>query len=151
VQARLAKDRSHNVKGIEDTKSTDTAMRRKRRAANKKAASEAVSPIERVPDDGSGSGTASAQDEGDFLQPLAPGVCTFCRSNVEGEANTAGVGPVVTTLDEHYFESCPMLMQCDHCQQIVEIRNFDTHLLSECGRKEIFVKCDDCSHPVCIC
>jgi len=35
-------------------------------------------------------------------------------------------------LDVHYWRECPMLIQCEFCQQVVEICQLRSHLLEEC-------------------
>jgi len=36
------------------------------------------------------------------------------------------------TIDLHYWRECPMLMQCEHCQQVIEISSLRSHLCEEC-------------------
>lgn len=38
-----------------------------------------------------------------------------------------------TNLDVHYWRDCPMLTQCEFCQQVVEISDLYAHLRDECG------------------
>jgi centrosomal protein CEP104 len=37
-----------------------------------------------------------------------------------------------TALDMHYWKECPMLVQCIHCQQVVELMSMMEHLECEC-------------------
>jgi centrosomal protein CEP104 len=51
------------------------------------------------------------------------------------------------TLDNHYWNHCPMLINCHYCQFIVEISQLKRHYLTECTQK-VFRKCDRCGEPV---
>jgi len=50
--------------------------------------------------------------------------CQFC-----GIADPAFTNE---TMDVHYWRECPMLTQCEHCQQVVEISSLRSHLCEEC-------------------
>ncbi|EDV23945.1 uncharacterized protein TRIADDRAFT_57690 [Trichoplax adhaerens] len=66
--------------------------------------------------------------------------CIFCG---EVNENFSEQG-----LDIHYWKSCPMLMKCQHCTQVVEISNMNDHLTSECESKEKFTNCPTCGKAV---
>eukprot|EP00397_Hematodinium_sp_SG-2012_P011591 GEMP01011733.1.p1 GENE.GEMP01011733.1~~GEMP01011733.1.p1 ORF type:complete len:923 (+),score=151.66 GEMP01011733.1:427-3195(+) len=54
----------------------------------------------------------------------APFTCQFCAKE----------DPTFTPegLDIHYWKDCPMLLQCDYCQQVIEIASLREHYLTEC-------------------
>lgn len=40
-------------------------------------------------------------------------------------------------LDIHYWKDCPMLIQCQYCQQVIEIASLREHYLAECEADQI--------------
>ncbi|CAM9718793.1 unnamed protein product, partial [Chrysoparadoxa australica] len=44
-------------------------------------------------------------------------------------------------LDLHYWQSCPMLMSCMECGQVIEISTLPEHLLDECAKKADYEEC----------
>jgi centrosomal protein CEP104 len=50
--------------------------------------------------------------------------CQFCGLHDPGFTEEA--------LDRHYFTSCPLLMRCRECGQVIEIFGLPEHLLEEC-------------------
>lgn len=50
--------------------------------------------------------------------------------------------------DMHYWKSCPMLKQCNHCKQIIEISVQNEHLLTECQQKANYKRCPRCNEAV---
>jgi centrosomal protein CEP104 len=83
------------------------------------------------PQDGSGSrgtaprtpapamevGAAEDEDFDDFT-------CQFCGRRDDSFTSEA--------LDVHYWRECPMLTQCEYCQQVIEISTLRSHLCDEC-------------------
>jgi centrosomal protein CEP104 len=47
-------------------------------------------------------------------------------------------------LDIHMFKFCPVLMVCPECQQVIEIKDRNDHLLSECKNCDDFSQCNRC-------
>ncbi|KAI8914250.1 hypothetical protein EDD86DRAFT_198858 [Gorgonomyces haynaldii] len=47
-------------------------------------------------------------------------------------------------LDEHYWNECPLLMQCPQCHQAVEIVDLNQHLLKECESRNKMRSCPRC-------
>jgi len=42
----------------------------------------------------------------------------------------------VETIDVHYWRECPMLAQCEFCQQVIEISTLHSHWCEECEKEE---------------
>lgn len=66
--------------------------------------------------------------------------CIFCEE--------VSVGFTPKGLDMHYWKTCPMLMRCSQCKQVVEISGWNDHLLEECENKAEFVRCQRCARTV---
>ena len=47
-------------------------------------------------------------------------------------------------MDMHYWRECPMLTTCWECEQVVEIKQIEDHLLHECRNKDRYSFCDKC-------
>lgn len=62
--------------------------------------------------------------------------CIFC--------GIAGVEFTPESLDEHYWNSCVLLMHCPECTLVIEITDLNNHLVSECASKEDFKTCLNC-------
>ena len=73
------------------------------------------------------------------LSPLAS-QCQFC--GLEDPSFTEDA------LDLHYWQACPMLLSCPHCEQVVEIPTYGEHLLGECEGKGVFRACTVCQWVV---
>uniref|UniRef100_A0A8C5U9S9 Centrosomal protein of 104 kDa n=1 Tax=Malurus cyaneus samueli TaxID=2593467 RepID=A0A8C5U9S9_9PASS len=69
-----------------------------------------------------------------------PSLCIFCG---ERSASFTEDG-----LDLHYWKYCPMLTRCEHCKQMLEIAGLTDHLLSDCDKRDSFVKCPRCREAV---
>jgi centrosomal protein CEP104 len=41
-----------------------------------------------------------------------------------------------------------MIVLCRECKQAVEVRNLNTHLLSECAQHKYFKRCPKCKEAV---
>lgn len=67
-------------------------------------------------------------------------ICIFC-----GEHNEAFTDD---GLDLHYWRSCPMLIRCKYCKQVVEIASLTEHILTECLSKDNFERCERCFEAV---
>lgn len=56
-------------------------------------------------------------------------------------------------LDVHYWRECPMLIQCEFCQQVIEISTLKAHLCEECEEgqpaQQKGYSMDDYSCPLC--
>lgn len=50
-------------------------------------------------------------------------MCIFCLSRFDSFTEEG--------LNIHYWRSCPMLMRCAHCKQVVEIATLSQHLLGK--------------------
>jgi len=86
-------------------------------------------PPASIPPPRGGSSSASAsgrqQEEASFDEQEPPEfTCQFCGRQ----------DPAFTpeALDVHYWRDCPMLTQCQFCQQVIEISTLRTHLIEEC-------------------
>lgn len=51
-------------------------------------------------------------------------------------------------MNSHYWRSCPMLVRCKECSQVVEVSNLIEHLLNECEQKDLYMQCPQCSEAV---
>jgi len=69
---------------------------------------------------GQAGGAPSAEEETD--------VCQFCGRQ---DATTAA-----NAIDVHYWRECPMLTECELCQQVVEISTLVEHWQTECEKQE---------------
>jgi centrosomal protein CEP104 len=67
--------------------------------------------------------------------------CQFCdESNpafAEGEA-----------MDLHFWKDCPMLTECQYCNQVIEIETLNQHLLHECEKHLDFKECPRCRESI---
>lgn len=63
-------------------------------------------------------------------------VCIFCGEQNEDFSEEG--------LDVHYWKSCPMLNRCESCAQVVEISTVREHLVSECEKKNDYMRCKVC-------
>jgi len=50
-------------------------------------------------------------------------MCIFCLSRYDSFSEEG--------LNIHYWRSCPMLMRCMNCKEVVEIASLSQHLLGE--------------------
>eukprot|EP00047_Mylnosiga_fluctuans_P017700 m.63777 g.63777 ORF g.63777 m.63777 type:complete len:1027 (+) comp7215_c0_seq3:64-3144(+) len=50
-------------------------------------------------------------------------------------------------MDMHFWKSCPMLKQCAHCKQVVEISMLREHWSTECAAKDKMKPCPKCKEP----
>uniref|UniRef100_A0A1B6L5S4 UVR domain-containing protein n=1 Tax=Graphocephala atropunctata TaxID=36148 RepID=A0A1B6L5S4_9HEMI len=85
--------------------------------------------------------SASSSSSGGILspppdQPLDK-QCIFCLERSESFTEEG--------LNIHYWKSCPMLMRCQHCQEVVEVASLNQHLADECDLRKLYKKCDHCS------
>jgi len=64
--------------------------------------------------------------------------CQFCKKT----------GFTEQTRDLHYWEQCRMLTICFCCEQVIEIGDFNAHLLSECEKKDDFYQCTRCRQAI---
>lgn len=48
-------------------------------------------------------------------------------------------------MNSHYWRSCPMLVRCKECSQVVEVATLSEHLLMECEQKEHYSQCSQCT------
>ena len=69
-----------------------------------------------------------------------PTQCQFC--GLEDASFTEDA------LDLHYWQSCPMLLSCPHCEQVVEIVTLAEHLLGECEGEGEWRACGRCGWVV---
>ncbi|GFG38230.1 hypothetical protein Cfor_12223 [Coptotermes formosanus] len=67
-------------------------------------------------------------------------MCIFCLSRYDSLSEEG--------LNIHYWRSCPMLMRCMHCKQVVEIASLSQHLLEECEMQQSYRKCERCTEAV---
>eukprot|EP00916_Digyalum_oweni_P012941 GHVL01021283.1.p1 GENE.GHVL01021283.1~~GHVL01021283.1.p1 ORF type:complete len:780 (+),score=176.02 GHVL01021283.1:53-2392(+) len=75
---------------------------------------------------------SSVEEDGDDDSP--PFTCGFCNRHDERFTPQG--------LDMHYWKDCPVLLQCPHCQQIIEIIALTDHLLDECDGSDNYRRCE---------
>ncbi|ORY86532.1 hypothetical protein LY90DRAFT_663184 [Neocallimastix californiae] len=63
-------------------------------------------------------------------------ICIFCEEKNEKFNEN--------TLDQHYRNECPMLVNCYRCQLIVEASSLSYHLCNDCEFKSDYRKCNKC-------
>ncbi|XP_077168779.1 centrosomal protein of 104 kDa isoform X1 [Paroedura picta] len=80
--------------------------------------------------------TAEIPDDQSSVANYLDNLCIFCGERDETFTEEG--------LDLHYWKRCPMLTRCEHCKQVVEIASLTEHLLTECDKKDNFVKCSRC-------
>ena len=51
-------------------------------------------------------------------------------------------------MEYHYWKDCPVLTECTHCHQVIEIESLNGHLLSECEHKDRFKECPRCKESI---
>lgn len=52
------------------------------------------------------------------------------------------------SMNSHYWRSCPMLIRCLECSQVVEVATFTEHLLIECEQHEKYSQCTQCTEAI---
>jgi len=71
-----------------------------------------------------------------------PFTCQFCAQQDPSFSNEG--------LDIHYWKDCPMLIQCEYCQQVIEIATLRDHYLTECeGKTEDVHALEEGNCPLC--
>ncbi|XP_008195174.2 centrosomal protein of 104 kDa [Tribolium castaneum] len=68
--------------------------------------------------------------------------CIFCN---QPESSILSVS---NSMNSHYWRSCPMLVRCKECSQVVEVSMLMEHLLMECERRKNYTQCSQCSEAV---
>ncbi|XP_063905541.1 centrosomal protein of 104 kDa isoform X1 [Zophobas morio] len=68
--------------------------------------------------------------------------CIFCNQS------ESSILAVSNSMNSHYWRSCPMLVRCKECSQVVEVSMLTEHLLMECERRESYTQCSQCSEAV---
>ncbi|XP_030760199.1 centrosomal protein of 104 kDa [Sitophilus oryzae] len=68
--------------------------------------------------------------------------CIFCNQSEKT------ILLMSNSMNSHYWRSCPMLVRCKLCSQVVEVAGLTEHLVSECEQKERFLQCTKCSVAV---
>jgi hypothetical protein len=92
---------------------------------------------------GGGGGGAAHHDHDDGAAGAGgddEGVCQFCGG--------CGPGASERELDLHYWQSCPMLMSCPRCGQVIEIATLHEHALGECDARAGFEACPTCGDAI---
>lgn len=51
-------------------------------------------------------------------------------------------------MNSHYWRTCPMLVRCKECNQVVEITTLVDHLIMECEQREHYMQCSQCTEAV---
>jgi centrosomal protein CEP104 len=51
-------------------------------------------------------------------------------------------------MDLHFWKDCPLLTECPHCNQVIEIETYNTHLLQECDKHSLFKQCPRCKESI---
>lgn len=71
---------------------------------------------------------------------LPPSKCQFC--GLEDPSFTE------EKLDLHYWQSCPLLISCKACEQVIEIPTLNEHLLHECEVQGGYKQCPTCGEAI---
>merc|ERR1719454_1544241 len=73
--------------------------------------------------------SSQQQEEASYEEQEPPEfTCQFCGRQDSSFTPEA--------LDVHYWRDCPMLTQCEFCQQVIEISTLRIHLCEECEKGE---------------
>ncbi|XP_072390154.1 centrosomal protein of 104 kDa [Diabrotica undecimpunctata] len=68
--------------------------------------------------------------------------CIFCKQS------ESSIFLINNSMNSHYWRSCPMLIRCKECNQVVEVSTLTEHLLMECDQRESYSQCAHCSEAV---
>ncbi|XP_017773624.1 PREDICTED: centrosomal protein of 104 kDa isoform X2 [Nicrophorus vespilloides] len=68
--------------------------------------------------------------------------CIFCGQS------EASIFQVSNSMNSHYWRSCPMLVRCRECSQVVEVASLTDHLLMECENRDFYTQCSSCTEAV---
>ncbi|XP_049826748.1 centrosomal protein of 104 kDa isoform X2 [Aethina tumida] len=68
--------------------------------------------------------------------------CIFCN---QLEATILAVS---NSMNSHYWRTCPMLVRCKECSQVVEVATLTEHLLVECEKHQDYTQCSQCSEAI---
>lgn len=68
--------------------------------------------------------------------------CIFC-----GQSEVA-IFAISNSMNSHYWRSCPMLVRCAECSQVVEVAALTDHILMDCEHRENYTQCAQCTEPV---
>ncbi|XP_022908235.1 centrosomal protein of 104 kDa [Onthophagus taurus] len=68
--------------------------------------------------------------------------CIFCNQS------EPSIFAVSNSMNSHYWRTCPMLVRCKACSQVVEVSALTEHLLMECEQKEQYTQCSQCTEAV---
>lgn len=60
-------------------------------------------------------------------------VCNFCGISDKNFLDAA-------KYDMHLWKECPVLVTCPHCAMVIEVENFNSHLLEECQYHNQFIQ-----------
>ncbi|KAF5298712.1 hypothetical protein FQA39_LY11722 [Lamprigera yunnana] len=69
-------------------------------------------------------------------------ICIFCQESETTIFETS------KSMNSHYWRSCPMLVRCNECSQVVEVAALCEHLLIECEQKEFYTQCSQCTEAI---
>lgn len=67
-------------------------------------------------------------------------VCIFCEKRDENFTEDV--------LDEHYWNSCPLLCNCPLCNLIIEVSTLTSHLVDECDYSNRIQQCPICEEAI---
>ncbi|KAK9872526.1 hypothetical protein WA026_017991 [Henosepilachna vigintioctopunctata] len=68
--------------------------------------------------------------------------CIFCN---QLERNILAVS---NSMNSHYWRTCPMLVRCRECSQVVEVSSLTEHLTVECEHRQYYTQCSRCTEAV---
>lgn len=66
--------------------------------------------------------------------------CNSCRSKM--------VFKTEEELKAHHEKDCVMFVKCAYCDTLLEVKNFNRHLLKDCSKKGNFKECKRCKEPI---
>merc|ERR550517_817489 len=137
---------SRRIGGREGSKKNSKSKRKRRKKKPQKDNYESPVSVPRSPM-GKGSPVSVHREEEIVEVQLQPNqenemcYCNFC-----GEYNPAfAADEDEEALDVHYFQECPMLTECQYCEQIVETSGLVDHIIDECEAVvQKYRKCPSC-------
>ncbi|XP_025832846.1 centrosomal protein of 104 kDa [Agrilus planipennis] len=68
--------------------------------------------------------------------------CIFCH---QPETEILNINK---SLNSHYWRSCPMLIRCQECSQVIEVATLCEHLIMDCEQREHYTQCSQCTEAV---
>lgn len=84
----------------------------------------------------------NAKTQEPIIEPeILQKTCHFCKKS----------DPIFNDMDRfdfHLWKECPMLTSCRECLQIIEVADYNAHLLSECKNADVHCECPRCRQVI---